>query len=53
VPLVIVFVYSFATRSATGRTVLEGWNLDSYARLFDPLVREIACGRSCWRCSPP
>ncbi len=42
VPLVIVLVYSFATRSATGQTVLEGWNLESYRRLFDPLVAEIA-----------
>ena len=42
VPMVIVFVYSFATRSSTGRTLLEGWNLRSYARLFDPLVAEIA-----------
>ncbi|MEX1043480.1 MAG: ABC transporter permease [Acidimicrobiia bacterium] len=40
-PFVIVFVYSFATRSRTGRTVLEGWNLDSYARLGDSIVREI------------
>ncbi len=42
VPLVIVFVYSFATRSSTGLTLLEGWNLESYRRLFDPLVGEIA-----------
>ena len=42
VPLLIVFVYSFATRSSTGRTQLEGWNLESYRRLFDPLVGEIA-----------
>ena len=42
IPLVIVFVYSFATRSSTGRTVLEDWNLDSYRRLWDPLVGEIA-----------
>jgi spermidine/putrescine transport system permease protein len=42
VPLVIVFVYSFATRSSTGLTLLEGWNLESYRRLFDPLVAEIA-----------
>jgi spermidine/putrescine transport system permease protein len=41
-PLVIVFVYSFATRSSTGQTLLEGWNLGSYRRLFDPLVAEIA-----------
>lgn len=40
-PLVIVFVYSFATRSSTGRTQLTGWNLDSYGRLFDPLVLQI------------
>lgn len=42
IPLVIVFVYSFATRSSTGLTLLEGWNLESYRRLFDPLVAEIA-----------
>jgi spermidine/putrescine transport system permease protein len=41
-PLVIVFVYSFATRSSTGQTLLENWNLGSYRRLFDPLVAEIA-----------
>lgn len=42
VPLLIVFVYSFATRSSTGLTRLTGWNLNSYRRLFDPLVAEIA-----------
>jgi spermidine/putrescine transport system permease protein len=41
VPLLIVLVYSFATRSRTGRTILGDWNLDSYARLFDPLVLQI------------
>jgi spermidine/putrescine transport system permease protein len=41
-PLVIVLVYSFATRSSTGLTRLRGWNLDSYRRLWDPLVGEIA-----------
>lgn len=46
-PLVIVFVYSFATRSRTGRTILADWNLGSYARLFDPLVLEIGL-RSLW-----
>lgn len=46
-PLVIVVVYSFATRSRTGRTILADWNLASYARLFDPLVMEIAL-RSLW-----
>jgi spermidine/putrescine transport system permease protein len=47
IPLVIVVVYSFATRSRTGRTILGDWNLDSYARLFDPLVLEITL-RSLW-----
>jgi spermidine/putrescine transport system permease protein len=42
VPLLIVFVYSFGTRSSTGRTLLTGWNLDSYRRLWSPLVGEIA-----------
>ncbi len=41
IPLVLVFVYSFATRDATGQTVLEDWNLDSYKRLFTPIVLEI------------
>jgi spermidine/putrescine transport system permease protein len=41
-PLLIVFVYSFATRSATGRTVLTGWNIASYQRLVDPFVLQIA-----------
>ena len=35
-------VYSFATRSSTGLTRLRGWNLDSYRRLWDPLVGQIA-----------
>jgi spermidine/putrescine transport system permease protein len=41
VPLVLVFIYSFATRDATGQTVLEDWNLDSYRRLFSAEVLEI------------
>lgn len=41
-PLLIVLVYSFATRSSTGLTVLADWNIDSYLRLGSPLVREIA-----------
>jgi len=40
-PLLIVFVFSFASRSRTGRPELEGWNLDSWARLGEPLVRTI------------
>ncbi|GIU91795.1 MAG: spermidine/putrescine ABC transporter permease [Acidimicrobiia bacterium] len=47
VPFVIVLVYSFASRSSTGRTVLGDWNLVSYKRLFDPLVAQIAF-RSLW-----
>jgi spermidine/putrescine transport system permease protein len=41
IPLVLVFVYSFATRSSTGRTELRDWNLDSYQRLFEPQVVQI------------
>jgi spermidine/putrescine transport system permease protein len=41
-PLLIVFVFSFASRGRTGRPMLEGWNLDSWERLADPLVRAIA-----------
>jgi spermidine/putrescine transport system permease protein len=47
IPLGIVFVYSFATRSSTGRTILGEWSLDSYLRLVDPLVLQIAW-RSLW-----
>lgn len=41
VPLVLVLVYSFASRSSTGRTVLQDWNLESYRRLISPLVGQI------------
>lgn len=40
-PLLIVVVYSFATRNRTGGTDLSGWNLDSYAKLGEPIVRDI------------
>lgn len=40
-PLVLVFVYSFASRSSTGQTLLQDWNLDSYKRIFTSLVGEI------------
>ena len=46
-PLVVVFIFSFASRSRTGRPVLEDWNFDSWARLLDPLVASIAW-RSLW-----
>lgn len=40
-PLAVVVVISFATRGSFGQTQLTGWNLGSYARLFDPLVVQI------------
>jgi spermidine/putrescine transport system permease protein len=46
-PLIIVFVFSFASRSRTGRPELEGWNVDSWARIAEPLVRTIVT-RSLW-----
>jgi spermidine/putrescine transport system permease protein len=46
-PLLIVFVFSFASRSRTGKPLLENWNVDSWIRLVDPLVRTIAI-RSFW-----
>lgn len=47
VPLAIVVVYSFATRNRFGGTDLSGWNLASYARLSEPIVRNILF-RSAW-----
>lgn len=47
IPLVMVFVFSFASRSRTGTPILDDWNLDSWARLFDPLVANLAW-RSLW-----
>jgi spermidine/putrescine transport system permease protein len=41
-PLVIVFIYSLATRTATGATVIQDLNLNAYRRLADPLVIQIA-----------
>lgn len=41
VPLLLVLVYSFASRSSTGLTLLEDWNIESYRRLFTPLVGQI------------
>jgi spermidine/putrescine transport system permease protein len=46
-PLLVVFVFSFASRGRTGRPLLEDWNLDSWVKLADPLVRTIAL-RSLW-----
>ena len=46
VPLVIVIVYSFATRTTSG-TELGSWNLDSYRDLADPKILRILW-RSTW-----
>ena len=40
-PLGIVVVYSFASRSDTGRTILGGWSIEAYTRLIDPFVLQI------------
>jgi spermidine/putrescine transport system permease protein len=47
IPLLVVFVFSFASRSRTGRPLLEDWNLDSWSNILDPLVAGIAW-RSLW-----
>ncbi len=47
VPLVIVVIYSFATRNRFGGTDLSGWNIDSYQKLGEPIVRDILF-RSVW-----
>ncbi len=40
-------IYSLATRNTIGGTDLAGWNLDSYRRLAEPIVRDILF-RSVW-----
>ena len=47
IPLGLVLMYSFATRSSIGGTDLSGWNLDAYRKLSEPLVRDILF-RSLW-----
>jgi spermidine/putrescine transport system permease protein len=47
VPLVVVVVYSFATRNRLGGTDLSGWNLDAFRKLGEPVVRDILY-RSLW-----
>ncbi|MCE2512134.1 MAG: ABC transporter permease [Acidimicrobiia bacterium] len=47
VPLVLISVYSFATRTSTGRTALSGWNLESYRDIGDNVILGII-GRSAW-----
>ena len=41
VPLIIVLVYSFATRTSTGSTSLSDWTLDAYRKLGEPIVRNV------------
>ena len=41
VPFAIVVIYSFATRTRTGGISLSGWNLDSYRRLGEQIVRDV------------
>ncbi len=41
VPLIIVLIYSFATRTSTGSTSLSDWNLDAYRKLGEPIVRNV------------
>ena len=40
-PLIIVFVFSFASRGPTGKPILDGWNTDSWTRITEPLVSTI------------
>ena len=47
IPLGCVVMYSFATRTRTGRTELAGWNLEAYERLGETVVRAVAF-RSLW-----
>ena len=47
IPLGFVVMYSFATRTRTGRTELAGWNLEAYERLGETVVRAVAF-RSLW-----
>ncbi|HJM29301.1 MAG: ABC transporter permease [Acidimicrobiales bacterium] len=47
IPLAIVFIYSFATRNRFGGTDLSGWNVASYERIAEPIVRTILF-RSLW-----
>ncbi len=38
VPLGLITVYSFATRTVTGRTSLSDWNIDAYRSVGDEIV---------------
>ncbi|KAA0233556.1 MAG: Spermidine/putrescine transport system permease protein PotB [Acidimicrobiales bacterium] len=41
IPLVIVLVYSFATRNPRGITELRDWNVEAYRALAEPLLRSV------------
>ena len=41
VPFIYVILYSFATRTRTGGTELGNWNIDSYQRLGEQIVRDV------------
>ena len=41
-PLLIVLAYSFSTRSRTGDPTFSNLNLDSYRKLGDQLIRNVA-----------
>ena len=47
IPLGLISVYSFATRTSTGRTSLSGWNVESYEAIGDEIILGII-GRSAW-----
>jgi spermidine/putrescine transport system permease protein len=47
IPLVIVFVFSFAGRTSTGKPVIGEWTLEAWQKVGDPVVRTIAM-RSLW-----
>ena len=47
VPLALITVYSFATRTSTGRTSLSDWNVDSYSAIGDDIIVGIVA-RSAW-----
>ncbi|MXZ98100.1 MAG: ABC transporter permease, partial [Acidimicrobiaceae bacterium] len=46
-PLALITVYSFATRTSTGRTSLSDWNVESYRAIGDDIIVGIV-GRSAW-----
>ena len=53
VPLGLISVYSFATRTSTGRTSLSGWNVESYRVIGDDIILGIIGRSHGWPRSPP